>query len=142
MRAQLLRPRYIAGYQRLAGLADHCQGLALGVGYLCAEWQGAPIGLVQGQDHAHDVPGGEAGFDDRTPARHNLLSGIVDDDFRREIVGVQHQRIQPVRAQVRCQQVALCVGLARWRMFQRDTGNVRHVHQGACLAHIRAQYNA
>ncbi|MNC39325.1 hypothetical protein D3C75_879790 [compost metagenome] len=98
LRAQLLGARYIAGYQCLAGLADHGQGMALGIGYLCAEWQRAAICQLQGKDHAQDLPAGEAGFDDRAPARHNLLRGIVDDDFRREIVSVQYQRIQPVGA--------------------------------------------
>ena len=43
LRAQLLWPWYIACYQCLASLADHGQDIALGIGYLSAEWQRAAI---------------------------------------------------------------------------------------------------
>ncbi|MNG10263.1 hypothetical protein D3C84_937220 [compost metagenome] len=88
-------------------------------------------------DQAGDGAGRERGLDHGTAPWHDLGGAIIDFHLGTQLVGFQHDMIDPVRSQVRRQGIAALIGLDSGGIQHADTGNVRNFHQGCGFPQIR-----
>ncbi|MNE39469.1 hypothetical protein D3C80_1334250 [compost metagenome] len=78
----------------------------------------------------------------RATPRHHLLAGIANHHLGRKIVGLQHQGIEPIGAQVRDQRIALGIGTCRRGVLHANVWHVGYMHQCRGFAQVAAKRHA